>query len=172
MIPDKFENMFNEVSKNLTLRLISESSDTNTIGEVSENKPIWDFLDDYDGSDVYLDNGELIKLDNLKKRPLRILFFIYLSEIESRLFKIIKIKFPEIYHHLSNNLTLTQLKKLLESCPEVEKTKIGKIIELRNKTMHMDTALQNYELNKLREFKKNLIEVNGELQEMLANIIH
>jgi len=170
MIPDKFENMFNEVSKNLTLRLISESSDTKVVGEVSENKPIWDFLDDYDGSDVYLDSGELVKLDNLKKRPLRILFFIYLSEIESRLFKIIKIKFPEIYENLSDNLYLRSLIILLKKS-SVEKeliNKFNKINDFRNKVMHMDNSFQEqWTLRQFKNYKKIFIEVNDELQKIL-----
>ena len=72
MMPDKFENLFEKISKKLVLSLISENSKIDKIGELSKNKPIWNFLDNYDGSNIFLDNGEVVKLNNLKN-------FLYLA---------------------------------------------------------------------------------------------
>jgi len=169
-MPDKFENLFEKISKKLVLSLISENSKIDKIGELSKNKPIWNFLDNYDGSNIFLDNGEVVKLNNLKKRPLRILFFIYISEMESRLFRLTKINFPEIPNILMDRLNLIDLIKLFKDKYNNKKLikKLNSINNFRNKIMHMDSKFEKeLKVRKLKDYKNDLIYVNNSLQELI-----
>lgn len=90
MKPEDFDRVFEEISKVFTLDLIAKKLDIK--GEFPKRnpkEPLWDCIEDLHHEE-YIDIGEgrLVSCRYFFKRPVRTLFFILISELESRLFRI------------------------------------------------------------------------------------
>lgn len=90
MHPRKFEEIFRNISKVYTLDLFAEEkSFEGKFPKRSPSETLWDCIDSLHHEE-YLDlgNGKFFPCKFLFKRPIRILFFILLTEFEARLFRI------------------------------------------------------------------------------------
>lgn len=88
----EFERFFNGISKQMTVDLLARSSTGKKYArsEMVDGKlPVFDALDLFDSNEcLMLDDGRVIERAFLLKRPLRIAFFVLLSEIESKLYRV------------------------------------------------------------------------------------
>jgi len=90
MYPGEFEKLFRRISELLTLELISEQKDLEeNYPKRNPNTPIWDTIECLEsGGYIDLGNGKFAPYKNFFKGPVRILFFMLISEFEGRLFRI------------------------------------------------------------------------------------
>jgi len=116
MYPGDFERAFNKISEVFTLDLISEEKDfEENFPKRNPKTPIWDTINSLQ-EDGFLDigNKRYVSYKNFFKNPVRILFFIMISELESRLFRISKWSGKDISELNEQNLN-NLIKDLLDS---------------------------------------------------------
>lgn len=92
MLQKDFDNFFGKISKDLPVSLIAKhrkiESSENFL-KVEDSLPVFDALELLRENDyLLLEDGRIVQKHFLLKRPLRIAFFVLLSEIESRLYRI------------------------------------------------------------------------------------
>lgn len=86
-----WETFFGNISKQLTVSLLAKprrENENESCIEIEPELPVFDAIDLLEKYEcLSLSDGRIIKRKFLLKRPLRILFFIYLTELESKLYR-------------------------------------------------------------------------------------
>jgi hypothetical protein len=90
MTPKEFDELFRKISSVYNLDTVAEKLDIKgNFPKRDSNKPIWECIDDLHHEE-YIDigNGKFFSCKFFFKRPIRNLFFILISEVEARLYRI------------------------------------------------------------------------------------
>ena len=179
MYPGEFETLFNNVSNLFTLDTVAQKKKLK--GEYPKrgpHTPLWDTMDSTLGYD-YIDigGGRYVSCQNFLKKPVRILFFMLLTEFEGRLFRIHEWQGRDLselneknLNDLISDLVNSELIKL-----QTEYESRGKFNEdlkacsaFRNVIMHVNKKLErSVELKTLIERKKQASRLLLALQEIL-----
>jgi len=104
MYPGEFEETFRKISQIFTLGSVAKVK--NVEGKLLKRNPetpIWDTIESIKGIDgIDIGDGRIVSCDHFFKKPVRILFFILIHELESRLYRI----------HRWNDVPLEELNSL------------------------------------------------------------
>ena len=90
MYPGEFDALFGRIANLFTLKTIAEKKSVpGNFPAQDPNKPIWDVLD-LGLTQEYIDIGDgwVVSIKRFLRKPTRILFFLLITEFESRLFRI------------------------------------------------------------------------------------
>ena len=161
MHQEKFQKIFGQISKGLTLNLLSENKNPveKIIRECSDDL-VWDTIDDLKNFDcIELENSKTIFCRHFFKRPVRILFFVMLSEFENRLFRI-----HERRGKLISELNEKNLNDLIRELAESDLVNLQNEYETRSKFKE--------EMKSVSSFRNIIMHVNKKLEkEIDADIL-
>jgi len=178
MDPGDFEKLFRRISELLTLELISEEKDLEeNFPKRNPETPIWDTIEALQ-PEGYIDlcNGRYTPYKNFFKGPVRILFFILISEFESRLFKISEWfgkDISELNEKNLNNLITDLLNSELTEQREYKSRKEFKedlkaVSSFRNMIVHINKKLEsNVDHETLIKRKSQILKLLSALQQIL-----
>ncbi|MEK6928194.1 MAG: hypothetical protein AABX11_07205 [Nanoarchaeota archaeon] len=182
MYPGEFERLFKKVSDLFTLESIAQKLD------LEDNFPkrradtlIWDTIDSScTGSYIDIGDGKYVLCNHLLKRPVRILFFILLSEFESRLFRIHEWKGKDIDYLNEKNINdlikelvdsdLIQLQREYKTRQEF-KEDLKAVSSFRNVIMHVNKKLEKtVDLELVIKRKAQVLKLLLAFQQILDNM--
>lgn len=180
MYPGDFEKLFNQISDIFTLDLISEERDLEqNFPKRNKKTPIWDSIMSTNKTSGFIDIGgkRFVSYTNFFKTPVRILFFVMITEFESRLFRISEWSGKSISELNEQNLNtlirylidsdLVELQTEYETRGEL-KEDLKAISSFRNVVVHVNKKLEkdvSYEI--LVKRKSQIIKVLSALQQIL-----
>lgn len=184
MYPGEFETLFRNVSNLFTLETVAQKKRLKgNYPKRSPHTPLWDTMDSTLGYD-YIDigGGRYVSCSYFLKKPVRILFFILLSEFESRLFRVHEWQGRDLVELNEKNLN-DLIRDLVNSdliSLQTEYESRGKLNEdlkacsaFRNVIMHVNKKLeQSVELETLINRKKQATKVLLALQQILDRMPH
>ena len=184
MYPGEFERLFREISKLFTLETISKKYEVEgKFPKRNPGTPIWDALDSSFRC-TYLDVGKekYVSCTNFLKKPVRIMFFILITEFESRLLRIHEWKGTEMdllneknMKDLIVDLLDSELINLQTEYDSKRKFKEDpKVMSLfRNIIMHVNKKLEKtVMLETIVKRKKQILKLLSALQQILDNMEH
>ncbi|MAE49466.1 hypothetical protein CMI48_01425 [Candidatus Pacearchaeota archaeon] len=157
MYPGEFEKFFSRVSNQFTLDLLArERQFEGKSLHRNPETPIWDTIDILDTCEVVdLGGGKYVQTASFFKRPVRILFFIQLSEFESRLFR--------IHEKMGTDVALLNDKNLKELVVEFLEREVGEWQQ------EYDTKGKLKEdLKAISVFRNSVMHVNKRLEKTIA----
>ncbi|MBI4158830.1 hypothetical protein HY500_01070 [Candidatus Woesearchaeota archaeon] len=89
MYTGEFEELFRKISNLFTLETVSQEEQIKgKLLRRDPKTPVWDTLESIDGYDAIDIGGKYVSCEKFFRKPVRILFFILIHEIESRLYRI------------------------------------------------------------------------------------
>jgi hypothetical protein len=178
MHPKKFEEIFKRIAEIYTLDLFAEEKSLE--GKFPKRNPsesIWDRIDDLHHEEyVDLGNGKFFPCRFLFKRPVRILFFILITEFEARLFRIHELlgkNIAELNNKNTNDLIRELLKpeiiSLQKEYPSRKEFKedLKALGAFRNLVVHTNKKLElSIEADTIFKRKKQILKVLCALQQI------
>lgn len=187
----EFEELFSNISKQLSVALIAKKRKENDPkeGEIFPTQtPVFDALDLFLNKEyAFLDDGRIVKKQFLLKRPTRILFFFLLTELESRLYRTQEWSNRQLKDLNENNMNdlirdLANDKKLFSYQKEYQtrmefKEDLKAISSIRNLIVHVNKKLEletNYNtiIKRKNQLQKLLNALNEILEEQEKNLIN
>lgn len=153
MYPGEFDDMFRKISKIFTLETLAVELDLKgNFPKRTPKEPLWDCIDSLHHEE-YIDigNSKYFPCKFFFKKPVRILFFILISEFETRLFRIherLGKDISELNDKNMNDLIKELLDpKIMESQEEYSsraefKEDLKAISAFRNVIMHTNKKLE------------------------------
>jgi hypothetical protein len=180
MYPGDFEKSFRKIVEIFTLDFISEKKELEqSYPKRNPNTPIWDTIDILEHLDSFIDigDGKYVSCKNFFKRPIRIMFFFLIIELESRIFRILewsRINLKELNEKSMNNLIidlanseLINFQNIYNSRAEF-KEDLKAISSFRNIIVHINKKLSDYIDNKtILNRKKQLNKLLSATQQIL-----
>ncbi len=184
MYPGEFENLFRRLANLFTLETIAENKifEGKSVKR-SPHTPIWDTMDGlYDCSYIDIGEGRCVSCRFFFKKTTRILFYVLLTELESRLFRINEWRGKDISELNEKNIN-ELIRELLESdliglqreYPSRKEFRedLKAISSFRNIIMHVNKRLEKtIDINTLITRKKQVIRALSALQQILDNMGH
>jgi len=183
MYPGEFENLFRKISNLFTLETVSKKDlIKGKLIKRNPETPIWDTIDsiqDYDGID--LGNNKFVSSENFFRKPVRILFFILIHELESRLYRIHRwngkpineldnLNINDLIKLLIENENLIKLQNLYKSRSKL-KEDLKAISAFRNIIFHTNRKLlKSVDSETLINRKKQVLKLLEALQKILDNM--
>lgn len=155
MRPKDFERFFNGISQNFTVGMFAEPrpEDLEVGKKIDKDMPLFDAADLFENND-YLSIGDklIIRQKKLLKRPIRILLFIQLTELESKLYRILEwsnypleklngMMLNDYIKELINNEKLLGLQGIYSSRKSF-KEDLKAISSIRNLIVHVNKKLE------------------------------
>ncbi len=184
MYPGEFENLFRKLTNLFTLESIAENkSFEGRSVKRNPHTPIWDTMDGlYDCDYIDIGEGKCVSCRFFFKKTTRILFYVLLTEFESRLFRINEWRGKDISELNEKNIN-DLIRELIESdLIELQKEYASRkdfkedlkaISSFRNIIMHVNKKLEKtIDINTLITRKKQVIRVLSALQQILDNMEH
>ena len=148
MRPERFKPFFEKLSKEMTASLISRDlSSCEKCFEIEDNLPIFDVLDLLEKHEcLRLENGQVITRDDTMRKPVKTLFYLLITEIEYRLYKVLKNRvesleklreseFNELIRLFLENKELFEIQDIYSKRAEL-KEDLKAISSFRNVIMH------------------------------------
>ena len=184
MYPGEFETLFRKLANVFTLETIAERQRAPK-GSLQRNPttPLWDTMDDARGYE-YIDikNNRRVSCKYFLRKPIRILFFILLVEVEGRLFRIHEWRGRNVgelneknFNHLIKELVDSNLIKLQHEYQTRAKFNedLKAISAFRNIIMHVNKKLEkNVQIELLIERKKQILKLLAALQQIMDRMGH
>lgn len=180
MYPGEFENLFNKISQIFTLGSVAKKEVINgKLLKRNPQTPIWDTIDsikECDGIDV--GNGNSVSCAYFFKKPIRMLFFILIHELESRLYRIHrwngkpineldKLNFNDLIKELVNNKELISFQDVYQS-RALFKEDLKAISSFRNIIVHTNRRLlKEVDKDTIIKRKKQVLILLETLQQIL-----
>lgn len=179
MYPGEFEQLFRKVSSNFTLEGVAKKDRIEgKLLKRNPETPIWDTIESikgYQGIDI--GTGKYVSLEHFFRKPVRILFFILIHELESRLYrihrwngKLIKeldeLHYNDLVRELVNNEQLISLQNIFSR--SVFKEDLKAISSFRNIIAHTNRKLLNrVDAETLVQRKKQILSLLEATQQIL-----
>jgi len=182
MYPGDFEKLFRKISELFTLELISEKKDLEqNFPKRNPETPIWNTIETLPIEGYFdIGHGRYVPVKKFFKRPVRILFFLFTTEFESRLFRILKWygkDDSELNEKNINNLIKDLLDSELVNFQKEYSTRtefkedLKAVSSFRNVIVHVNKKLENgINNNILKKRKQQLITILSALQQITDEI--
>lgn len=180
-----FEAFFENVSRTLPVSLLAKDAKLGAAEKcllVEDSLPVFDALDLLQENDcLVLKNGKIVNRNFLLKRPLRIAFFVILTEIESRLYRIQEwsnIPLKELNEKCLNDFIrcVVDKKELFDYQTEYAKRSDFKqdlkaVSSLRNLIVHVNKKLEmETDFETIIKRKKQMLKLLNALDQILAEL--
>ncbi len=183
MYPGEFEELFRKISNLFILESVSqEELIKGKLLKRNPQTPIWDTLESIDGYDaIDIGGKKYVSCEKFFKKPVRILFFILIHELESRLYRIHKwngkllntldeCNINDLIKDLLNNKELLELQKIYKS-RAIFKEDLKAISSFRNVIVHTNRKLlKTVDSNTVIQRKKQIIKLLEALQQILDHM--
>jgi hypothetical protein len=180
MYVGEFEAFFGKISQMFTLESAAKKQEV--AGKLLKRSPsdlLWNTLDDIHGYDaIDIGKSHYISCENFFRKPMRILFFILIHEIESRLYRVHRWSgkplneldswsFNDMIRVLLEREDLFSLQKTYASRAEF-KEDLKAVSAFRNVIVHTNRKLlKHVDADTLINRKKQCLQVLFALQEIL-----
>jgi len=179
MYTGEFEELFRKISKIFTLESVakSESLEGNLLKRPA-NESLWDTIDNIKGFDgIDIGNGKYVKTEHFFKKPIRILFFILIHEMESRLYRIQRLNgklikeldelhINDLIRELIENEDLLKMQDVYSSRSEF-KEDLKAISSFRNLIVHTNRKLiDNVDKETIIKRKKQVLNLLDAIQQI------
>lgn len=180
MYPGEFENMFNKISHIFTLETVAEIKTVKgNLLKRNPQTPLWDTIESIKGCDgIDIGEGKYISCEHFFRKPIRILFFILIHEMESRLYrihrwngKLIKeldeLNINDLIREIINNKELVKLQETYSSKAKL-KEDLKAISSFRNIVVHTNRKLlKEVDADTIIKRKKQVLMLLEALQQIL-----
>ena len=182
MYTTDFKELFNKISNCFTLgELIKEVhilQDAKNCIEFDSKKRVWDLIDKIGNHNCIKIKGKNVYVSSkiLLKKPTRLLFYLYIAEVEGRLFRILRSN-----HKISelNTKYIRELGKMIKNSDVIDKQKIYtrsefykdlcRISSFRNDVMHITKKFES-DIGLLVRRKANIVKMLNSLQQIQDSI--
>ena len=153
MYPGEFDELFRKISNLFTLETVSQKEKvTGRLLKRNPQTPLWDTLDSIEGYDgIDISNGSFVSCEKFFKKPVRILFFILIHEMESRLYRI----------HRRNGTELNELNEL--NINDMIRMLVDNENLLRLQKTYQSRALLKEDLKAISAFRNIIVHTNRKL---------
>ena len=178
MYQGEFEELFGKISSLFTLESVSQEEQIKgKLLRRDPKTPVWDTLDSIDGYDAIDLGGKYVSCEKFFRKPVRILFFILIHEIESRLYRIHRrngkqlkdldeSNINDMIKDLINNKGLLKTQKIYQTRSEL-KEDLKAISSFRNIIFHTNRKLLKTVGSKtIIQRKKQVIRLLEALQQI------
>ncbi|MEK7650012.1 MAG: hypothetical protein AAB367_03605 [Patescibacteria group bacterium] len=182
MYPGEFESLFRKVANTFTLDSVAEEKTVSgKFPKRNASSPLWDTIDSgWKSAFIDLGGRRVVSTKHFLKKPVRILFFILLVEMEGRIFRIHEWQGKDIeelneknLNHLIKELVDSDLIKLqsVYKTRSALKEDLKAISAFRNLIVHVNKKLQReINLPVVAQRKQQLINLLRALQEIIDNM--
>lgn len=186
MLEQEFNDFLERISKQLPVSMLAkpaEVSSTEKLVNVEGSMPAFEAMELLAENDcLMLDCSQVVRKEFfLKKRPLRILFFLILTELESRLYRIQEWNGKPIKElnekHLNNFIALLVSDKKLFSCQKEYSSKkefkedLKAASSFRNLIVHVNKKLEmETNFKTVLKRKHQMLKLLKALNEVLAGL--
>ena len=183
MYRGEFEELFKGISQNFTLANIAKPIPIQgKLLKASPTMQLWEMIDtmqNYDGIDI--GKGKYVSKEYFFRKPVRILFFILIHELESRLYRIQRwfgkdlqeldrMNINDLIRELANNETLISLQRIYNSRVDF-KEDLKAISAFRNIIVHTNRMLlKSIDVGTLIKRKKQVLTLLEAVQQILDNM--
>jgi len=188
MYPGEFENLFRKISNIFTLESVAKKEEI--IGKLLKRNPetpLWDTIESIEGYEgLAIGEGKYVSSEHFFKKPIRILFFILIHELESRLYRILrwngapieeldKCSINDLIRMLINNESLILLQdvyssrnRFKEDLKTIFKEDLKAISSFRNTIFHTNRKLlKGVDVGTIIKRKKQVLMLLEALQQIL-----
>lgn len=183
MYPGEFEELFRRVSQLFTLETVAKNKQIDgKLLKRNPNTPLWDTVESiakFDG--IEIGGAKYVSTEHFFKKPIRILFFIQIHELESRLYRIHRwngknmreldeSNFNDLIRDLVDNEEVTKSQSVYNSRASL-KEDFKAISSFRNIIFHTNRKLlKSVDKNTLVNRKKQILNLLLALQQILDNM--
>lgn len=188
MYPGEFEDLFRKMSNIFTLETVSKNKKIEgKLLKRNPQTPMWDTIDSIKGYEgIDLGNDKYVETEHFFRKPIRILFFILIHELESRLYRVLRwngtptkdldnLNINDMIRELINNKDLLELQEVYKSktnfkedLKAIFKEDLKAISSFRNIIVHSNRKLLNdVDLETLIKRKSQVLKLLEALQQIL-----
>ncbi|MEK6890822.1 MAG: hypothetical protein AABX03_01665 [Nanoarchaeota archaeon] len=179
MYQGEFEELFRKISKIFTLESVAK--DKKIEGNLLKrpaNESLWDTIDSIKGFDgIDIGNDKYVKAEHFFRKPIRILFFILIHEMESRLYRIQRrngkpikelneLHINDLIRELVDNEDIIKLQEIYSSRTEF-KEDLKAISSFRNLIVHTNRKLiEEVDQETIIKRKKQVLKLLDAIQQI------
>lgn len=180
MYPGEFENLFRKIVNIFTLESVARDKIIKgNLLKRNPNTPLWDTIESIKGFEgIEVGNGKYVSSEYFFKKPIRILFFILIHEMESKLYRIHRwngksmdeldeLNVNDLIRELIDNEELIKLQDAYSSRTEF-KEDLKAISAFRNIIVHTNRKfLKSVDIDTLISRKKQVLNLLNALVQIL-----
>lgn len=180
MYPGEFEELFRKVSNVFTLETVAQKEKIKgRLLKRNPSTPLWDTIENIKGFEgIDIGNEQYVNCEHFFRKPIRILFFILIHELESRLYRIQRwnkkpikeldeLHINDLIKELVDNDDLIKLQDIYSSRSQL-KEDLKAISSFRNIIFHTNRKLlKSVDTETLITRKKQILMLLEALQQIL-----